>query len=63
MRNTILAISAYLLSAVISLSFFIFLFKLLQFSYLIGFAFVSFLVLITCLLINDPDFIQEAEEY
>ena len=61
MKKAFLAISAYFVSALIGISFFVFLFKILEFNYFIGMAIVSFLVLISAMLILDKDFIQEAE--
>lgn len=62
MKKAFLAISAYFISALIGISFFLFLFKILQYNYFIGMAIISFLVLVSVLLILDKDFIQEAEE-
>ncbi len=62
MKKAFLAISAYFLSALIGISFFIFLFKILTFNYFLGMGIVSLLVLVTAMLIFDKDFIQEAEE-
>ncbi|MFT5168148.1 MAG: hypothetical protein ACI8P3_003387 [Saprospiraceae bacterium] len=62
MKKAFLAISAYFISALIGISFFLFLFKVLLFNYFIGMAIISFLVLISVMLILDKDFIQDAEE-
>lgn len=62
MKKAFLAISAYFLSALIGISFFFFLFKILTFNYFLGTGIVSLLVLVTAMLIFDKDFIQEAEE-
>jgi hypothetical protein len=62
MKKAFLAISAYFISALIGISFFLFLFKLFQINFFIGFTIISFLVLVSAMLILDKDFIQEAEE-
>lgn len=62
MKKAFLAISAYFISALIGISFFIFLFKVLTFNYFLGMGIISLLVLVASMLILDKDFIQEPEE-
>jgi len=61
MKKAFLAISAYFISALIGVSFFFFLFKVLSFNYFLGMGIISLLVLVSVMLIMDKDFIQEAE--
>ncbi len=62
MKKAFLAISAYFISALIGISFFAFLFKILLFNYFVGLGIISLLVLVSAMLILDKDFIQEREE-
>ena len=62
MKNSFVALSAYSISFLTSISFFIILFKILAFNYFIGMAIVSMMVLVSVMLIMDKDFIQDAEE-
>ncbi len=62
MKKAFFAVSAYTLSLLISISFFIILFKILAFNYFVGMMIVSFMVLVSVMLIMDKDFIQDAEE-
>lgn len=61
MKKVFLTISAYSFSVLISISFFLFLFKVFVFNNFIGIGIVSMLILTSAVLIMDKDFIQEAE--
>ncbi len=62
MKNTFISFSAYLVALLLGVSFFILLFNLLVFNYFLGLGLISWMILITVVLVMDPEFIHEAEE-
>jgi hypothetical protein len=62
MKNKFLSFSAYLISMLVGLSFFVLLFNLLVFNYFLGLGLIFWMIIITVVLVMDPDFIYEAEE-
>ena len=62
MKSTFLSFSAYLISFLVGISFFVLLFNLLVFNYFLGLGLIFWMITITAVLVMDPDFIYEAEE-
>ena len=62
MKSTFLSFSAYLISLLVGISFFVLLFNLLVFNYFLGLGLIFWMIIITAVLVMDPDFIYEAEE-
>ena len=62
MKNKFLSFSAYLISLLVGMSFFVLLFNLLVFNYFLGLGLIFWMIIITAVLVMDPDFIYEAEE-
>jgi hypothetical protein len=62
MKNTFISFSAYLVALLLGVSFFVLLFNLLVFNYFLGLGLISWMILITVVLVMDPEFIHEAEE-
>jgi len=63
MKNTFLSFAAYLIALLMGVSFFIFLFNLFIFNYILGLGLIFWMILTTMILVLDPEFIHEAEEY
>jgi len=61
MKNVFLSISAYFISILMCISFFVFLFKIFVFNYFIGTVITLLLITTSIMLIRDKDFIQEVE--
>jgi hypothetical protein len=61
MKKAFLSFSALFLSILMSISFFLFLFKIFAFNYFIGTSIILLLIITSVILISDKDFIQEAE--
>ncbi len=62
MKNSFISFSAYLVALLVGISFFVLLFNLLVFNYFLGLGLILWMILITAVLVMDPNFIQEAEE-
>jgi len=62
MKNIFVSFSAYLIALLLGVSFFVLLFNLLVFNYFIGLGLISWMIIITAVLVMDPEFIYEAEE-
>ena len=62
MKNSFISFSAYLVALLVGISFFVLLFNLLVFNYFLGLGLILWMILITVVLVMDPNFIQEAEE-
>lgn len=61
MKKVFLSFSALFLSILMSISFFLLLFKIFAFNYFIGTSIILLLIITSVILISDKDFIQEAE--
>lgn len=62
MKNTFISFSAYLIALLVGISFFVLLFNLLVFNYFLGLGLIFWMIVITAVLVMDPNFIHEAEE-
>lgn len=61
MKKIFLTTSAYSLSVLMSISFFLFLFNIFVFNHFIGTGIIVLLILTSVILVTDKDFLQEAE--
>jgi len=61
MRKAFIIISTYIISTLMCISFFLFLFQVFTFNNSIGIGIILFLILTSVVLVTDKDFIQEAE--
>jgi hypothetical protein len=61
MKKVFITISAYSISTLMSISFFVFLFQIFVFNHFIGIGIVLLLILTSVILITDKDFVQEVD--
>ena len=61
MKKIFLTTSAYSLSVLMGISFFLFLFNIFVFNHFIGTGIIVLLILTSVILVTDKDFLQEAE--